>query len=57
MPVAAGLVTEDEVYGQPYEGRESMLSTPAGWATMWAILASVYLVGIYFGMIKIKGHA
>lgn len=56
MPIAAGLVTEDEVYGQPYEGRPSMLSTPAGWATMWVIIAVVYLVGIYFGMIKIKGN-
>lgn len=56
MPIAAGLVTEDEIYGQPYEGRAAMLSTPAGWATMWVIIAVVYLVGIYFGMIKIRGN-
>lgn len=53
MAVAAGLVSEDEVYGQPHEGVASMLSTPAGWATMWVILSVVYLVGIYMGMIKI----
>lgn len=57
MPVAAGLVTEDEVYGQPYEGAASMLSTPAGWAHVWAILAAAYLVGIYFGMIHLRGRS
>lgn len=56
MPVAAGLVTEDEIYGQPYEGAAGMLDTPAGWATLWTILATVYLVGIYFGMIKVRGN-
>lgn len=57
MPVAAGLVTEDEVYGQPFEGAATMLQTPAGWATMWTIIAVVYLVGIYFGMINVRGRA
>lgn len=54
MPIAAGMTTEDEVYGQPFEGAASMLSTPAGWATTWVILAVIYLVGIYFGMIKVS---
>lgn len=52
--IAPGLVTGDQVYMNT-NGTPGMtgLSTPAGWATLWFILAVVYLVGVYWGMIDV----
>jgi len=53
--VAAGLVTAAEVNHQPSQGAPGMQI--ANWSTIWFVVACVYLVGIYYGMINIRSSA
>lgn len=53
--LSAGLVTAAEVNSQPVSGGTS-LDSPATWATIWFVVATIYLVGIYYGMISIRSH-
>jgi hypothetical protein len=53
--VAAGLVTAAEVNVQPSQGNAGMQI--ANWSTIWFVVAVVYLVGIYYGMINIRSSA
>jgi hypothetical protein len=53
--VAAGLVTASEVNHQPSPGVSGMQI--ANWSTIWFVVAVVYLVGIYYGMINIRSSA
>lgn len=54
MAGGVGVVAEADVYAQPGQrGGGMMGGTPASWATIWFVVALVYLVGIYLGMINI----
>lgn len=53
--VDAGLVMGVDVNSQPSGGSDK-LSAPANWSNIWFGLAVVYLVGIYYGMITIRGE-
>ena len=54
--ISAGLVTAAEVNQQPSQGGTS-LDSPATWATIWFVVATVYLLGIYYGMISVRSSA
>lgn len=51
--VNAGLVMEADVNSQAGSGGGGM-AMPANWSTIWFVLAVVYLVGVYYGMININ---
>jgi hypothetical protein len=53
--IQAGVVTEAQVEGLPTQpsGFALALNQPATWTYIWVLLALVYLVGIYLGMIRI----
>jgi hypothetical protein len=53
--VTAGLVTAAEVNTQPSQGVSGLQI--AQWSTIWFVVAIVYLVGIYYGMIHIRSSA
>lgn len=53
--VTAGLVTAAEVNTQPTNGVSGLQI--AQWSTIWFVVAVVYLVGIYYGMIHIRSSA
>lgn len=55
--VSAGLVSAGEVNVQPAPVGSNSLDNAATWSTIWFVVATVYLLGIYFGMISVKGHA
>jgi len=54
--IEAGVVGEMEVNGLPRQpGKVAMsLEQPSTWAYIWVAAALVYLLGIYFGMIRIS---
>lgn len=54
--LSAGLVTAADVNSQP-SPKGTSLDSPATWATIWFVVATIYLVGIYYGMINIRSHA
>jgi hypothetical protein len=56
--VAAGVVTAGDVSGQPaMPSRWQMsLQAPATWSYIWFGVSVFYLVGVYFGMISIRGR-
>jgi len=54
--VSAGLVAAAEVNSQPVSSGGS-LNSPAWWSTFWFAAATLYLVGIYYGMIQIRREA
>lgn len=52
MPgVQAGVVGAAAINSQP--SKMSAISQPAAWATIWFIIATLYLLGIYYGMIRL----
>jgi len=55
--VPSGLVSAGQVNVQPAPIRSSSLDNAATWSTIWFVVATVYLLGIYFGMINIRGRA
>jgi len=57
--VSAGVVMGDQLYAQPAAKSKlgMSLQSPATWATIWVVLALLYLVGIYVGSIRISGGA
>lgn len=58
MPgVSAGLVAAADVNSQPAPSGGSALNSPAAWSTFWFGAAVVYLVGIYYGMIRVRSSA
>jgi hypothetical protein len=54
--VQAGVVGEAEVNGLPTQPGKAQLalSDPATWSYIWVLVAFIYLVGIYLGMIRIS---
>jgi hypothetical protein len=58
MPgLAAGVVTEAQVNSgipSPPSKFAASLASPATWSVIWAVVALMYLVGIYLGMIVIR---
>lgn len=54
--VEAGVVGQVEVNGMPRQPGKAQLalSEPSTWAYIWVAVALVYLIGIYFGMIRIS---
>lgn len=54
--ISAGVVTEAQVEGLPTQPSSVALrlNEPATWTYIWVGLAVVYLLGIYFGMIRIS---
>jgi len=55
--VNAGLVSAGQVNVQPAPVRSSSLDNAATWSTIWFVVATVYLLGIYFGMINVASRA
>jgi hypothetical protein len=53
--LSAGLVTAAEVNSQPDMGGGGL--QPAQWSTIWFVVSVIYLVGIYYGMIHVRGSA
>jgi hypothetical protein len=51
--VAAGVVTAADVNSQPAQTGGLSLQSPAMWAHIWFGLAVLYLIGIYWGHIRI----
>jgi hypothetical protein len=51
--VAAGIVTAGDVNSQPAQTGGLSLQSPAVWAHIWFGVSIIYLVGIYFGHIRI----
>lgn len=51
--VNAGMQAGADIYMQPRNHPKDALATPAGWATLWFGLSTLYLLGIYYGMFKI----
>jgi hypothetical protein len=49
--IAAGVVTAGDVNSQPSQGGSGM--QPAHWSYIWFGLATLYLVGVYTGMLRI----
>lgn len=55
--VAAGVVSAGEVNSQPAQTGGLSLSSPALWAYIWVVLSALYLLGIYYGMVRIRTSA
>lgn len=55
--VPSGLVSAGQVNVQPAPVRSSSLDNAATWSTIWFVVATVYLLGIYFGMINVASKA
>lgn len=57
--IAAGVVTAGDVSGQPALPSKWQLSlqSPATWSYIWFGVSIAYLIGVYFGMIKIGGRS
>jgi hypothetical protein len=51
--IAAGVVTAGDVNSQPAQTGGLSLQSPAVWAHIWFGVSIIYLVGIYFGHIRI----
>lgn len=51
--LSAGVVAAADINSQPVSGG-GMLDTPAKWSTIWFIVATLYLAGLYYGMIRIR---
>jgi hypothetical protein len=51
--IAAGVVTAGDVNSQPAQTGGLSLQSPAVWAHIWFAVSIIYLVGIYFGHIRI----
>lgn len=52
--VQAGVVAAADVNSQPARTGGLSLQSPALWAHIWFGVACLYLVGIYWGHIRIK---
>lgn len=54
--VEAGVVGQVEVNGLPQQPGKARLalSEPSTWAYIWVAASLLYLMGIYFGMIRIS---
>lgn len=53
----AGAIAAADINAQPSSNKGMLASAPATWATIWFIIATLYLVGIYYGMIRIHASA
>lgn len=53
--IAAGVVAAGDVNSQPGTagGSKFDLSSPATWTLIWFVLATLYLMAVYFGMFRI----
>lgn len=53
--IAAGVVAAGDVESQPTQPTKlgTSLQSPATWAYIWTAAATVYLIGIYAGMIRV----
>jgi hypothetical protein len=52
--LAAGVVAAGEVNSQPAQTGGMSLQSPALWSHIWFGVAVLYLVGIYWGHIRIR---
>lgn len=50
----AGVVAAADINSQPSVTGGLSASAPAFWSYMWFILATLYLVGLYYGHIRIQ---
>lgn len=51
--IAAGVVTAGEV-NSPMGNAQSGPPQPGKWSWIWFLIATGYLVGVYYGMITIR---
>lgn len=51
--VQAGVVGAAAINSQP--SKMGAISQPATWATIWFIVATLYLLGVYYGALKLHG--
>lgn len=54
--VGVGVVGAAEINSQPSRTGGASLSQPAAWSTIWFIVATLYLLGVYYGMIKLRSN-
>lgn len=52
--IKAGVVAAGDVNSQPAQTGGLSLASPALWAHIWFGLSVVYLVGIYWGHIRVR---
>lgn len=52
--ISAGVVAAADVNSQPAQSGGNSLDSPATWSTIWFVVATVYLAGLYYGMIRIR---
>lgn len=52
--VSAGVVTAADVNSQPAATGALSLQSPALWAHIWFGVSCLYLIGIYWGHIRIR---
>lgn len=54
MPsISAGVVAAGDINSQPVQTGALSPGGPAFWSYLWFGFATVYLVGVYYGMIKL----
>ncbi len=51
--IAAGVVAAGDVNSQPAQTGALTMKSPAMWAHIWFGIACLYLIGIYWGHIRI----
>lgn len=51
--VQAGVVGAAAINSQP--SKMGAISAPATWATIWFVVATLYLLGVYYGALKLHG--
>lgn len=54
--IPAGLVSAGEVNTQPQAIGPNSMDNAATWSLIWFAAATVYLLGIYFGMINVASR-
>jgi len=51
--IQAGVVAAADINSQPdYSG--GLMDSPAKWSLFWFVASTVYLAGLYYGMIRIR---
>lgn len=55
--VSAGVVGAAEVNSQPSRTGGASLQSPATWTSIWFLLALFYLLGVYYGYVKLNASS
>lgn len=51
--IQAGVVAAADINSQPDTSR-SLMDSPAKWSLFWFVASTVYLAGLYYGMIRLN---